>query len=179
MKHITMDDMGQKFKESNKSDSFFSECIDIVLRNEGGYSNNSLDPGGETNFGICKKYYPEIDIKNLTREKAIDIYYCDYWLKMNLNNIYDENLVLQIFDCGVNCGISTAIKMIQKIVEVTIDGDMGVETEMAIKDYFIADLVDLYKQERKKYYFNLVRKNPELAIFLKGWMNRVEKTLFA
>ena len=37
-----------------------------TLGKEGGYVNNSRDPGGETNFGISKRAYPNVDIKNLT-----------------------------------------------------------------------------------------------------------------
>ena len=88
----------------------FNRCINVILRNEGGYVWNIHDPGGETNMGIAKKFYPDLDIKSLTKNQAIEIYYKDYWSKMNLLGIYDENLILQIFDMGVNAGIKTAIK---------------------------------------------------------------------
>ena len=58
----------------------FDEIIEKVLEHEGKYSNDSDDLGGETNFGITKRFYPDIDIKNLTKEEAIDIYYKDYCL---------------------------------------------------------------------------------------------------
>ena len=48
----------------------FDRVIDIVLAHEGGYSNDSVDPGGETNFGISKRQYPDVNIKNLTVENA-------------------------------------------------------------------------------------------------------------
>jgi lysozyme family protein len=155
----------------------FTKSINIILENEGGYVNHPSDPGGETRFGIAKKFYPDLDIKNLTRNQAIEIYFRDYWSKMNLHNIYDENLVLQVFDMGVNAGIRTAIKIVQRIVEAEPDGIIGEETTTLINDYQ-DDLLELYKQERKKYYFDLARRKPALRVFLKGWINRIDNTHF-
>ena len=46
--------------------SSFDLAIPIVLENEGGYINDPNDPGGETKYGISKRSYPALDIKNLT-----------------------------------------------------------------------------------------------------------------
>jgi len=153
-------------------------CIEVVLQNEGGYCNIPEDPGGETNFGICKRNYPDLDIKNLTMNQAIMIYFSDYWSPMKLTKINNENLILQIFDMGVNAGIRTAIKIIQGLVGAKVDGYTGPETNGLINASELG-LVTLYKAERRKYYCDLVRRKPELHIFLKGWMNRVNETKFA
>jgi len=57
----------------------FDTAFTRLLGHEGGYTNNPADPGGETNWGICKRSYPLLDIKNLTREQAAGIYYKDFW----------------------------------------------------------------------------------------------------
>jgi lysozyme family protein len=155
----------------------FMRCIEVVLRNEGGYVNNPDDPAGETNMGITKARYPELDIKNITRNQAIEIYFKDYWKPMNLLDIYDENLVLQIFDMGVNAGKRSAIKMAQRIVEAEPDGIIGPETLGLVNNYE-GDLVDLYRQERKKYYFTLARRKPQMQVFLKGWIRRIDACVF-
>ena len=153
----------------------FDRLIHIILRSEGGYSNHPEDKGGETNFGVAKRFYPDLDIKNLTKEQAIEIYRRDYWSPMTLEGINNPELVLQIFDMGVNAGIRTAIKIIQRIVLTDEDGDCGpITTELINRSK--VDLVELYKTERKKYYCSLCRKNPSQAIFLDGWFNRVDKT---
>ena len=59
----------------------FDEIIEVVLHHEGGYVNDPKDPGGETNYGISKRAYPDVDIKNLTEDGAKDIYRRDYWEK--------------------------------------------------------------------------------------------------
>ena len=47
----------------------FDEIIEVTLHHEGGYVHDPKDLGGETNFGIAKRFYPDVDIKNLTEEK--------------------------------------------------------------------------------------------------------------
>ena len=155
----------------------FMKCVDVILKNEGGYVNNKYDPGGETNMGICKRQYPHLDIPNLTRNQAILIYHSDYWSKMNLHGIRNEKVVLELFDMGVNAGPVTAIKMIQRLVGADVDGVMGPQTKKAINLYK-GDMVTDLKQERKKYYFTLARKDPEKLVFISGWLNRVEHTQF-
>ena len=160
----------------------FLRCINVILKNEGGYVNHPDDPGGETSMGIARMFYPDLDIKNLNREQAIEIYFEDYWLPMNLSGIYDENLVLQIFDFGVNTrskryGFNTALKAIQRIVDIEQDGQIGPITKDAINQY-VGDIVSLYINERKKYYFDLVRRKPEMQVFLKGWIHRAENCKF-
>ena len=49
----------------------FEQIIDSVLEHEGGYVNDPYDKGGETKFGIAKRWYPDIDIKNLTKSDAL------------------------------------------------------------------------------------------------------------
>ena len=51
----------------------FEEAVKQVLKHEGGYVNDPVDPGGETNMGISKKAYPYLNIKELTEKDAIDI----------------------------------------------------------------------------------------------------------
>ncbi len=160
----------------------FSKCIPIILKNEGGYCWHKNDPGGETNMGICRLFYPDLDIKNLTKEKAIDFYYNDYWLPMNLEGIKDENLVLQVFDHGVNTrskayGFSVTIKMLQRIVKVVDDGKIGRNTLKAINESDIP-VYDTFVKRRKIFYMNLAAKKPKLEEFLDGWLKRVDKTVF-
>lgn len=155
----------------------FHRCIEVILRHEGGYVNHPADPGGETNFGICRRNYPDLDIRNLTREQAIEIYYRDYWLPLNLSGIRDPQAVLEIFDMGVNAGLRTAVKIAQRLVGAFADGAIGEETTVKI-NAFPGNFVELYKANRKIYYINLARRKPALGVFLEGWLNRVDDCRF-
>lgn len=155
----------------------FNKCIEIILKNEGGYVNHPSDPGGETKYGIAKRFFPEEDIKNLTIDRAKELYYDKYWLKMKLDGINSHEAVLQLFDFGVNAGTRRAIKKAQQILLVKVDGYIGKNTINAINNYK-GDFVEDYKHTRRVYYEDLADRKPSLKVFLKGWLNRVDHTHF-
>ena len=45
----------------------FDEIIGITLHHEGGYVHDPKDLGGETKYGIAKRFYPDVDIKILQK----------------------------------------------------------------------------------------------------------------
>ena len=155
----------------------FKKCMPVILRNEGGYVWNINDPGGETNFGIAKKFYPNEDIKNMTIPRATYLYYRDYWLPMNLKGFKNEELVLQVFDFGINAGIRRSIKLLQRLVGVIDDGFVGPITTKIINDQD-SDIVKKFKNRRRIYYMNLAAQKPKLEVFLRGWLRRVDQTKF-
>jgi lysozyme family protein len=148
------------------------KCISIILNNEGGYVNHPNDPGGETKYGISKRAFPHLDIKNLTKDQAIDIYHKKYWQPMNLDMIEEDELKLHLFDQGVNSGTKRAVKLLQKELSLVADGIIGNMTASAVNGKFTA--FD-YKRVRKSFYIRLAEK-PKMGVFLKGWLYRVEHT---
>lgn len=83
----------------------FESAVNAVLGEEGGYVNNPADPGGETNFGISKRAFPNVDIKNLTREAAMGLYKTHYWDPLLTLGVVDERLLRLAFECAVNQGL--------------------------------------------------------------------------
>lgn|SRR3990172_6920665 len=169
----------------------FKKCIAVVLKSEGGWVDDPHDTGGETNYGIADAGDGQIDgkadldgdgtgdvlIKQMTRDQAIEAYYLRYWRKMKLQDIHQEEAILQVFDFGINAGMRTAIRIAQKIAGATVDGLPGPETTARINEY-PGDFLAEYKQARKEYYYALVRHKKENERFIKGWINRVDKTRF-
>jgi len=154
--------------------SKFDEIIEVVLEHEGGYVNDPKDPGGESNFGIAKRSHPDVDIKNLTKEGAKEIYKEVYWDKNKVESLPEE-LWHIYFDMCVNQGKSRAVKIIQRAVNgkggsLTVDGGMGPMTITAIgKSRVELDRVRAY---RVKYYADLVTRKPDLERFYFGWFKR-------
>ena len=76
---------GLSSESTSEAAGDFERAIPIILtleggdRPDGGYVNDPEDPGGETKFGIAKKFNADVDIKNLTRAQAIEIYRAKYW----------------------------------------------------------------------------------------------------
>ena len=111
--------------------SDYDQCFEKIIGAEGGYVNDPSDPGGETKYGISHRQYPDLDIKNLTIDKAKEIYKTDYWDKVHGDEIrYPLNLFL--FDCAVNQGVDVAINLLQKTLGIPQDGILGVQTQKAI-----------------------------------------------
>ena len=155
----------------------FDQAVDVILKHEGGLVDNPNDPGGITNFGISKRSYPEVDIYNLTKEKAKEIYERDFWHPLNLYMIDNANICLELFDFAVNAGPSRSVKMAQKLAGTKEDGQLGGITAKAINE-FEGDFVKVFKHARIIYYESLARNNHNLKMFLNGWINRVNGNYF-
>jgi hypothetical protein len=160
--------------EEKEEMSKFDEIIEVVLEHEGGYVNDPKDPGGETNFGIAKRSHPDVDIKNLTKEGAKEIYKEVYWDKNKVESLPEE-LWHIYFDMCVNQGKSRAVKIIQRAVNgkggsLTVDGGMGPMTISAIGKSRVE--LDRVRSYRVKYYADLVTRKPELERFYFGWFKR-------
>ena len=151
--------------------AYFEKAIKIILKYEGGYVWNPDDPGGETKYGISKRQYPNLDIKNLTKKQAKEIYRKDYWNKINGGDINDDDIALQIFDFAVNSGVKRAVKVIQKICWVKEDGVLGNNTLHNINQADALSILYLYKLRRIEYYVKLARKK-SLRQFLYSWIKR-------
>ncbi len=150
----------------------FEEIIEQVLEHEGGYVNDPKDLGGETNFGITKRFYPDVDIKNLTKEQAKEIYKRDYWDKNRIESLPRE-LWHIFFDMCVNMGRGTAVKILQRAANsrgrnIKVDGGLGPATIGALKGVE----VERVRAYRVKYYSDLVTKKPEQDKFYFGWFRR-------
>jgi lysozyme family protein len=94
---------------------------------EGEYSNDPLDPGGETRFGVSKRAYPSVNISTLTRDQAVEIYRRDYWDACHCEQ-FPVPIAIALFDGAVNQGPKKAIKTLQQALGVTPDGIVGDET---------------------------------------------------
>lgn len=130
---------------------YFPQCVDFVLAREGGYNVVKNDKGGETNFGISKRSYPNEDIKGLTKERAKEIYREDYWLKGGCDKLAWP-LCLVHFDACVNAGLGNARRFLSRS-----NGRW-----------------EAYLERRKSHYEQIIQKDPTQEKFRKGWMNRLK-----
>ena len=150
----------------------FDDIIEVVLEHEGGYVNDPKDPGGETNFGIAKRSHPDVDIKNLTKEGAKEIYKEVYWDGNKVDSLSDD-LKHIYFDMCVNQGRGRAVKILQKAAnakgaDLKVDGGMGPKTIAAMNGVEL----DRVRAYRVKYYADLVTRKPDLEKFYFGWFRR-------
>lgn len=157
----------------------FEEAIKHVLANEGGYVNDPKDPGGETKYGICKRQYPKVDIKNLTLDQAKEIYYADYWKPYFYDSV-DATLAGKVFDTAINIGPKRAFIILQNAANklganLVVDGSIGPKSVAAINTLNPDDILKHFRLLQAEYYRDLVAKNKNLSRFLKGWLARAER----
>ncbi len=153
--------------------SVWDAAIEFVLSQEGGYTNDPNDSGGETNFGISRKSYPDLELKNLTVDQAKEIYRRDYWSPCRCDNL-PWPYSLAVFDMAVNQGVGTAIKTLQETFGVAADGIIGPMTMEAIaKAGSDPRKVKLFLARRLTVYARLMAANPKLLVFARPWSFRV------
>lgn len=143
-----------------------------ILSSEGGYSNHKDDPGGETKWGISKRSYPSLDIKNLTVLDACEIYKRDYLEPLRWRE-YHEGVGFQLLDLAVNSGVRQAIKLLQKAIAVKQDGIIGPNTIRRLNSLSESDLIFLLLAER----IDLLTDLPTWNSFGRGWMKRIASNL--
>ncbi len=151
----------------------FEEAIEIVLKSEGGFVNDPKDPGGTTNFGISQRAYPQLNIAQLSKEKAIEIYRKDYWEKNKIDSMPDK-IRLAVFDCCVNQGADFAIKTLQGICGVEKDGLIGPKTLEQLNRLDSSKVLQMFCDERLKRY----GANINFYRYGLGWTRRLLEVAF-
>jgi lysozyme family protein len=157
--------------------SFYDQCLERVLRHEGGYTNDPRDPGGPTNFGITiydyRKYVkPKAtagDVQRMSLAEAKSIYRSKYWDALCCDDL-PAGVDYTVFDYGVNSGIGRAGKVVRRVLGLS-DADWHINADV---------LAVLKKSEPSKI---IVAINDERLQFLKslrtwsafgvGWGRRV------
>ena len=151
----------------------FDDIIEKVLEHEGGYVDDPTDAGGETKYGISKRAYPDEDIKELTVERAKELYKRDYWDRYRTADLPDRLRHIYVDMC-INMGGGRAIKILQEACnsknanKIDVDGGIGPATIKA------ATNVEPFRLRayRVMFYAELVMKKPEQERFWVGWFRR-------
>ena len=149
----------------------FDRAVEMVILIEtggdpnGGYTNDPKDPGGETKWGISKRSFPNEDIRNLTRERAVELYRTEFWDRLRTDEL-SIPLSIVLFDIAVNQGLPTAVRLLQRACGVAQDGVMGGNTIAAANRF--KDIVVRLSAERAVRYANTANFDRNA----RGWLRR-------
>lgn len=152
----------------------FEKALAFTLKNEGELSSVKGDAGDLTKYGISKRSYPHLDIANLTKKEAAEIYRRDFWPPYQN---FNEKVAIKIFDLAVNVGHRQAVKLLQRALRscgahVADDGILGPLTKQAVQAAHPDLLVAALRSEAAGFYRALAQQKPGNEKFLKGWLNR-------
>ncbi len=169
----------------------FENFAGKLLRLEGGYVNHPLDKGGPTKYGVILSVWKEHghdkdgdgdidadDIKRLSEDDARYIAKKIFWDYFLADHIGHESVAEFIVDWGYNSGRKTVAKIVQRLVNVEVDGIVGIQTLRAINQADQERLFNDLKIERKVFLNNIIRRKPDQIVFYDGWMNRVNSFRF-
>ena len=162
----------------------FDTAFDRVFTNEGGFTDDPEDRGnwtsgvvgqGElkgTKFGISAMTYPALDIRNLTKQEAKDIYRVDWWWALDMDN-FRPAMAYQMFDAAINHGMRRATKILQRAVGAKPDGLIGPKTMGRVSGTDINDLLFAFLAERLEF----MTRVGTWDNYGKGWARRIAHNL--
>ena len=164
----------------------FLKAFEFTKQNEGGYSNDARDKGGETIYGVSSKWFPEV-FRELMEAKPEELegilkafYQAEFW-DDRYDEIFFEPLSIRLYDLSVNLGKRKAVQLLQKTfnslsyTKISEDGKFGAGTLRAVNlppivhpNFYLS-----YLRQAEAYYRSL----PDFNVFGKGWLNRLNKPI--
>ena len=168
--------------------SLFYPAVALVLKHEGGLEDNLNDDNGITNFGISLIFYKALkpdatalDIKNMTIEKARQIYEDCFWSPNKYAEINYQRLANRMLDLSVNMGAKKANSLLQQAINsinaktLAVDGVIGEHTISCTNaqnpQKLYAALIDMAELEYKE-----IAQFSDNAQWLQGWLTRLHDT---
>lgn len=172
------------------------KALTVVFGHEGGLQCDRDDPGnwsggkvgsgrqGCTKFGIATNSYPNVDIRNLTLERAGQLYQRDFWEPLRLGEFESQALATEIFDTAVNCGQGTGGNLVIHLVNIfgpahyKLTGRPNAEMIEWINQYTrkkanrttFFKALNVLQGER---YLEIIEKNPRMMKYCNSWFSRV------
>ena len=156
----------------------FPKALELLLKHEGGFVNDSRDNGGMTNLGVTIRVWEEwvghdVDekqMRNLTPLMVAPLYKRKYWDACRADELV-SGVDYCVFDVAVNSGCGRAIKLLQSVVGATPDGGYGSITSALVKEAEKdpARLIEVYCAKRLEFLQSL----KTFPVFGNGWSRRV------
>lgn len=164
--------------------------IAAVFALEGGYVDHPNDPGGATNHGITEQVARQNgfsgDMRRLSQTEAFAIYERQYIRAPGFLPLVEIDPVVaeEVIDTAVNMGPSRPSRFFQRAVNdlcgtrLTVDGRIGPVTVAAWRDCranlgapVCTAMLDHLDRQQRGEYDRLIRVNPRLRVFHRGWIN--------
>lgn len=167
------------------------KLVPLILKWEGSrYTNDPDDPGGPTKYGVTLKTWKAkgrdkdgdgdidaTDVKLLDPEDFKHILRVGYWDLWNADKIKSQSLANILVDWVYNSGMH-GIKIPQRLLGVTADGEVGPKTIEALNAQHPETFFGMLWEAREQFYKNIVANKPSQKKWLKGWMNRLNDFKF-
>lgn len=116
------------------------------------------------------------EMERLTPNEAKDIALKLFFRDVGLNKLAWNPVTASIMDFGWGAGPVRAIRLLQDVLDVNVDGKIGPATAAAYGDKCdrkgLEFMAGVWWAMREEYYEALVERRPSDGMYLKGWDNR-------
>jgi lysozyme family protein len=156
------------------------DLIDGLLVREGGFSDHPNDRGGPTKWGITAidlgawrklgRAASHAEVRDLTAKDAKAIFVA--WYLKPFAWVGDPALRAQLVDFGVLHGQTTAIRQLQQVLGVAVDGVAGPRTQAAVAATDPRLLGNALVGARCHYIAAILERDPTQLVFAIGWYRR-------
>jgi lysozyme family protein len=170
----------------------FQDALEYTFGVEGGFSDDPVDRGGKTLWGITQKTWDSWrkatgtaprPLSEMKMEDAKDIYREWYWEANRCHEIRSKRVAIEVFEATVNCGLAGAGKIVQKTVnlldtdkaDLLVDGVLGPRTIAALNvlassyELSVLGTLNVYQGI---HYIGIQDRNESQKKFIRGWMKR-------
>ena len=174
----------------------YKNVISFFMKWEGGLSRDKNDSASKypcpmmykghndwhTHRGITYKTY-EAYFGSNAKERFLNMELKDveyifkkgYWDKVQGDKINSDSLAAVFVSWAWGSGSKTAIKEMQRLLEVPVDGKLGRITLGALNDEDEKEFFDRCIQARREFFRLITITNPKNLKFIKGWNNRLNE----
>ena len=160
--------------------------------------NDTNDKGGPTNWGItqavARAHGYTGDMRNLSRQRALDILDADYWTgpRFHLVSAISPVIAAELCDTGVNMGPTVAAKFLQRSLnvfnnqgslypDIVADGQIGPRTILALRSFLtyrgdsgLTIMLKALNSLQGNRYIELAEQRSANESFTFGWFKRVD-----
>ncbi|UCI06245.1 glycoside hydrolase family 108 protein [Mesorhizobium sp. B1-1-8] len=157
-------------------DRNFARALALVLKSEGGWSDNPADPGGATMRGVTlanfRRYVKadagKAELRKISDAEIATVYRRFYWDAV-VGAELPAGIDYAVFDFAVNSGPGRAAKYLQAVLGVAEDGRIGPATLAAAGAKPAGIVIDALCDARLAF----LQRLPTWPTFGKGWSARV------
>lgn len=182
----------------------FTIAVEKTLLNEGGFYHN-LKTGECSSYGISHWFLRSIGelpysgnpdlllklpatpeevayVKALTKPHVLELYQKHFWKPLRLDQVLSQEVADKVFDLGVNCGVGTVAKLVQKALNamdqftpMKVDGRIGPLTLATLNAATPGKFLEALRIQAANRYRQIARNNPDLQDQLEGWLRRLKR----
>jgi len=156
----------------------FAKALALVLKYEGGRSDDPRDPGGRTCQGVTQTTFDawcstnsaaKRDVFGITSAEVEAVYHDRYASAIHFDELPD-GVGFCVFDAAVNSGPHKAAEWLQRAVNVPVDGIVGSTTVAAAQKQGAFATINAVCDERLAF----LQRLSTWARFGHGWGTRVD-----